>query len=784
MKSTSSFLVFASSVSLTAIAAGQQPEDAPATIPVAPLGATFAEKSPSPELDVRALAPAALSAGDLFTVPIRSAEGDLGHAYGTWASGPDYKVSFHEGFAFYPVLGGAYERNLPLAWRTLSVTCGDVSLLGADEQAEHRVADWRYEYRYAQFTEAYDVRGDGVEQTFVFGAPFASGGDLVVRGLVTTELRAAMRASEHGALEFLGERGERIVSYGAAQAVDARGARVPVPAAWDGQQLTLTVPAAWIADAVFPLTLDPLIGSTVVSFDSGGRQASRPDVARDDGSNQLMVVYGRLNAGGDYDLYARLTDSSFGATTIVYNDITASWSTRNGDVAFVGGADRWVIALQRDFPSTTGSWIRAHVHDSGDTTLSTTWISVAGSTGNSLTVPDVGGTAATSTGTNALIVYQSDTGLVNSSTSQVFGVLLDAAASTHGTPFSLEVGATFDRETPSVNQESDGGTASWITCWTQLDNSIAEDDWDMIIRRIDASGVSQGRSFLGNVSAIDHAFQPRVAGRNGRYMASFGEDPNPAGVQVNGWGNEIWAQRFDWSETSSSAVIGARERVRISRAVEYWNGNIAYDSTSDSHWGLTYHSDTWNVYAERVGYDANVCESVVVYDTASQGFSPGITFDDDANRFPLVFTATEAGTQPQPVFGVQFTYPTFNQPSLYGTGCGPAVLGSNSTAHSRKPHSGQEFFEVRVSSAPNNAAGLLVIGVNPIDLALPGFPGCHLHVGMPLVYLPLNATGATAAFPAPIPSGLSGDVYLEWFYVNPAAPGGLQITRGLKVEVR
>jgi hypothetical protein len=101
-----------------------------------------------------------------------------------------------------------------------------------------------------------------------------------------------------------------------------------------------------------------------------------------------------------------------------------------------------------------------------------------------------------------------------------------------------------------------------------------------------------------------------------------------------------------------------------------------------------------------------------------------------------------------------------------------------------KPHSGQERFEIRISNAPANAPGLLVMGVNPIDLPIPGFPGCHLHVGTPFVYLPLNASGSGAALPTPIPSGIAGDVFLEWWYLSPAAPGGLQITRGLKVEVR
>jgi hypothetical protein len=42
---------------------------------------------------------------DLFYTPIRGGADDNGHRYGTWASGPRYKVSFHDGMAFDPVLG-------------------------------------------------------------------------------------------------------------------------------------------------------------------------------------------------------------------------------------------------------------------------------------------------------------------------------------------------------------------------------------------------------------------------------------------------------------------------------------------------------------------------------------------------------------------------------------------------------------------------------------------------------------------------------------------------------
>ena len=63
-------------------------------------------------------------------VPIHTQPADeAGGPYGLWAAGPDYKVSFHDGFCFYPLLGAAAPRHLPLHWRTESIFIGERELL-------------------------------------------------------------------------------------------------------------------------------------------------------------------------------------------------------------------------------------------------------------------------------------------------------------------------------------------------------------------------------------------------------------------------------------------------------------------------------------------------------------------------------------------------------------------------------------------------------------------------------------------------------------------------------
>lgn len=388
--------------------------------------------------------------------------------------------------------------------------------------------------------------------------------------------------------------------------------------------------------------------------------------------------------------------------------------------------------MQRDFPSSSDSWIRYHVRGSGDRNLSTSWSSLAGSTGNILSRPEVGGAIS---GNVANVVYQSDLGPFNSGDSRVPAHVLNVATSTVGPVIDLQSGGGLDRETPSVNQVSLGGaSASWIVCWTQIDRSINDDDWDLIVRRIDSTGTTQGHDFFANAADTVPAFQPKVAGRDGRYMVSYGESTNTPG----------------------------NRRVRApSSGTRFWSSSIAFDYNTLRHWAVTYYSDPWSVLTERVGHDAGVCESATVWSNIAvgRGHSPAITFNASANDFPLVFTTTQGGSQSHPVYGVRFTYVQFSNPIVFGIGCGPATLSSNANAHSRKPHSGSQFFAITAHAVPTNAVEAMNIGLQPTSIPIPILPGCFSNT-TPVVTLPMNATGDSARLLLWIPSRIVGELFL------------------------
>src|SRR5687768_9678714 len=90
-------------------------------------------------------------------VPIHSHQGGDDPDYGVWAAMPGYKVSFHAGFAFYPLLGDAYPENLPLRWQATALTAGGQAI-AVPTGAVQRRSDWRFEYDHGAFREVYDVR--------------------------------------------------------------------------------------------------------------------------------------------------------------------------------------------------------------------------------------------------------------------------------------------------------------------------------------------------------------------------------------------------------------------------------------------------------------------------------------------------------------------------------------------------------------------------------------------------------------------------------------------------
>jgi hypothetical protein len=773
----------------------------PFLLAAAACGASFAQVQPAAAAQSR---PPAGSAGAgpggafPFRVAPHGATGDDGVPR-VWAAHDRYKASFDEGFTFYPVLGAAWPANLPLAWRTRSIQSGSQELVEGARPAVHH-AGWRVELRYAGVTEVYDLRADGVEQSFVFARRPETRGDLVIAGAITTELACAPVTERHGALTFHAGDGTPIVRYGEAFAIDAAGKRTDVATSFDGATIRLHVPDAWLAAAIYPIVVDPLTNAITLATSPGSADAHQPEIGREtsSGARNVCYAYGRIVSASDYDLYVGIANDDYTSNTFIYTNTTTS-SLRHPQVAFVGAPRKWVVVWQREDP--TGSHLQYLQAPAGSSAAVTAFYTLTKAAGTSEKLPDVGGTSWPSTGTKALVVYQTDQSVSQTSTANTevryrlidFGGTTPVVTLAGVTVDPTPVGATLDREYPAVTQVSGGGQSSWIVAYQQYSNLLVGDAWDVRIGRIDHDGTRGGMATLGNAASTEHELTPRVEGQGGRYMATFAVRPNtsPGSKYAGVDGRSIQVHRFDWPETASAPTrLANRTITGGSVAAVFHTGSIAHDTVTGSHWCVTYewHSgfggSQYQVVAERVGYTGGTVEQATVFSHATYGaFQPSCAFNDDFQYFELVFWTREPGA---PIKVRSLTYPAARN-VLYGTPCGPAAIGAPAL-----PHAGLQSYAVTLSGAPPNQPAALWLGgtSSAQSLAPFGAAGCFLLVGNPIVALPGTSTGAVGsvalAFPLPDAPLVLGDVRWQWLYLWPASPNPLKLgaTRGLRSEIR
>ncbi len=139
------------------------------------------------------------------------------------------------------------------------------------------------EYRHGDgIIERYLVKSRGVEQQFVLPGPYA-GGDVLLTGSVETDLVAEATSSFEG-IAFQHD-DATVLFYGEAKAVDAAGRTALLEERWSDGELTIVVPASFLASARFPVLVDPWIG---------GR--ATVDASVDLAQNPAVATNGRLKA--------------------------------------------------------------------------------------------------------------------------------------------------------------------------------------------------------------------------------------------------------------------------------------------------------------------------------------------------------------------------------------------------------------------------------------------------------------------------------------------------------
>jgi hypothetical protein len=265
-----------------------------------------------------------------------------------WARGPSYKASFSaEGFTYVPFLGSEAPRNFPVRFTPSFVGVGEANLLSGSLPVPQRVGENRVVYDHGAFQEIYEIRLDGVEQLFTLPSG-AGAGDLVVRMEVESDLDfVGVREGKH-VFEAPGLGG---VKYGEAHTVDAAAVGRPATVVYDGNALEVRVPSSAVADATYPLTIDPIISTFSVA--PGNFLQFDPDVSYNTGG-MYTYTWEHAFSSSDHDIWSRIRTIAGTLGAYVAQDITTTdWrnptnadNNKHNRVLVVAAAD--AFPLQTD----------------------------------------------------------------------------------------------------------------------------------------------------------------------------------------------------------------------------------------------------------------------------------------------------------------------------------------------------------------------------------------------------------------------------------------------------
>jgi len=713
-----------------------------------------------------------------------------GGAYGTWAGGTDYKVSFHDGATFVPYLGADYPHNQPFRWTTTAVTIGGESLMTQPEPEPRQAGDHRYEYDFGGVVETYDVRVDGLEQTFVVPRLPRAAGDLIVQGRVETLLTAKALVARHAAVEFVDHAGQPILSYGAATAVDADGRREPMRTTYRDGAFRLELSGSWLATAAFPVVVDPLIASNV-TLNNGTAQSQVPqffDVLRDDAraTENVWICYTRSVSATDQDMWVMRTQDHLPGPLFVqaFADITTSWGNLSCSLAYA--QQRVICAFTRDFAQTRNiRWHAHHINDLGNRT----GYGIVQTVDNWRV--DLGGNKAGSSQPRVMMVYQHETGLTstfaNTSYSEIHGAYLDFPSGTPTTgqgtlvdPVVIAASTTRDYERPRINQFSEGRSINeWAVVYQTYNYGVANDDWDVGFALYDHLGSQRALDFIENHNGR-HKLGPIVEGSNGRYLVAYASaDTRAVSYKTQTRvGYDLNAMRVDASPGRVAFPHG-EQRYRSGSTRHFEVGGLAYDTSSTCHWLVVARAGR-NQIVELLGYRGRSVTRDQLFAGSSEiiEYAGTACFDDDNDTFVVIGSTAVTGNNP--LFGNLWRTPAIAAPTASGTTCSAAALGWSDSRGLIGPATqriGYEYSGVRLTGAPAGSLCWLAISLAAANtpLTLPGVAGgCRLlidnqapnFIGFEDMTV---ANGLTmASWPLTVPEGLTPDLlYFQALHTDP-----------------
>ncbi|MBI5853173.1 MAG: hypothetical protein HZB39_19360 [Planctomycetes bacterium] len=284
---------------------------------------------------------------------------DRGAADGAlWAGGADWKARFDaRGFDVHPFLGSDAPTNYPVRFELQRVTVGgeELTVVAATPVVTADVVQWDR----GGVVESVALASKSLEQSWRFdGLPSrdALRLDVAWHGALQAEVedQGVRFGNEHGGLRYLH-----------AIAIDALGRRLALPIEVAADTLAITVPASFVAEAVFPLVVDPVISVYVI--DTVTDVEGSPDLAWDETSQQWLVTWWRQFSATDMDIWAVRLDA---AMNVVEPAFTVDYTSDYWHLPSVASHDysnQYLVVAQVSLDGTAAepTWIGGRIVHAG-----------------------------------------------------------------------------------------------------------------------------------------------------------------------------------------------------------------------------------------------------------------------------------------------------------------------------------------------------------------------------------------------------------------------------------
>ncbi|MEZ6014723.1 MAG: hypothetical protein R3F49_06400 [Planctomycetota bacterium] len=528
---------------------------------------------------------------------------DTSEAGVIWAAGANWKARFDAaGLTFLPRLGKSAPESAPTRFTLARVTSGGEDLPVTAATVARRANE--VVLTRGSLSERYDVTLDGLYQSFVFET-LPTSGDLSVELAVDSPWTAVPGEET---LRFV-HQAYGAVSYGRAWVIDARGARAELARAWTGSAITLTVPASFLATAVLPLTIDPLIGAQLHVTGSTQDEHDQADAVWIAGTNELWVSWSEYVSATDKDVFV----TSFDAAGVQGSTVAIDLSTNYWDTPVIAGArgtyDAMVVASQTvNGPGTSTATIMGR--PVAATTRVAGPIRTIASLGASCVHPDIGGSnSLTAPGAAYCVVWEVE---VSATDRDIMCQALFSDGSAQGAPLPLAHGAATDDRAPAISKSRGNELLTgrvWNVAWIRDTNLDGKGQPRAVRVLADGSGVVAPNFEVPGLFQASHL---DVSSTFDETYPGFNIRPFVVVAEQELFNSDIWA-----AVCANDFCFGARH---VSDMEDYdlflprHAPSVATDGTS---FYIAYEEEAWNATPGSGDFDVRVLAGALAFAQAN-----------------------------------------------------------------------------------------------------------------------------------------------------------------------